>query len=254
MYLLCPLPLYLLPLLLLPQRRRWHCTSLAGWGDGYSLLAVRSLLVSCPGQFEKCSIRKSISASSAAEVNFVPRMKVCFALSLWKAASLFHTAKQLWARPGRPTEWPTGEALVLGHSWESFLGSLTSEGDCLYRSQKSGLWSVTHGFADKLLISIIVSTWQVPQNSRWKVSKLFIQKMLRFKIAINHWSLRDIKMMICLCPSQSLVASAVATFSANEMLSQPLKYASWGIFRTSFLIEVGTLVKKGLRIQRFGEF
>jgi len=74
----------------------------------------------------------------------------------------------------------TGEVLVLGDSWESFLGSLTSKRNCLDRSRISVLWSITRGFADKLLISIMVSTWHGPQNSRWKVSKLFIQQISRF--------------------------------------------------------------------------
>lgn len=116
---------------------------------------------------------------------FFPRGAVCFAFSPWRTTCLLHTARQLWARPAWEIECPTGEAFQLGHSWESFLGPLASQRDCLGRSQISGLCRVSHGFADKLLISIMVSTWQSLQNTRWKVSKLFIQKMLIFKITVN---------------------------------------------------------------------
>lgn len=142
---------------------------------------------SCPG-FLPWPIWKSISASSAGirRCEFCPRGAVYFAFSPWKTSCLLHTARQLWARPAWEIKCPTGEPLQLGCSWESFLGSLTSQQDCLGRSQVSGLCRVSHGFADKLLISIMVSTWQSLQNTRWKVSKLFIQKMLIFKITVNH--------------------------------------------------------------------
>lgn len=50
------LPLALLAGLLLPQRWGWYCVLLARWGGGCSLLAVRAVLVSCPGPSERASL------------------------------------------------------------------------------------------------------------------------------------------------------------------------------------------------------
>lgn len=138
--LLCPLPVFASTASATPKER----VVLAGWGDGWSLPAMRALLVSRPGPFKKCSVQKSVSASSAADLNFLPNRKVYLALSLWNATCPFHTLKKLCMR--------LGKSPVLGHSWEPVLGSLRSqisEGDCLDRSLISGLWKVTHGFADK---------------------------------------------------------------------------------------------------------
>lgn len=139
-YLLCLLPLSLLPLLLLPQRSGWYCQD-EGMDVHYQQW---ELSVSRRGPFKKCSVQKSVSASSAADLNFLPNRKVYFALSLWNATCPFHTVKKLCMRPGK--------APVLGHSREPVLGSLrsqVSEGGCLDRSLISGFWKVAHGFADK---------------------------------------------------------------------------------------------------------